>query len=106
MLVGGDPWQRFGRGRRRLVSHRRNGRPVSQRGKGEVAVVLLVQGLDQLVARFPEHRFDLSVRNAGPPSDVNSPIEQVIGIGHAADGLVVRDGPERAGDRPVDAQQA
>ena len=77
---------------------------MSKRGKGEVAVINFVEGLNQLVAGLPERCFDLAVRYARPPCNIDRPVEQMIGIGHAADGYVVRYRAERAGDDPVRVQ--
>ena len=55
-----------------------------------MAMIAFIQGLDEPVAGGAEGQFDLMMRNARSPCDVDGPVLEMIGVRHAADGPVVR----------------
>src|SRR5438309_2009945 len=70
-----------------------------------MAVVPLVQGLDQMVPGSPERGFDLLMTYSRAPDDIDRPVEQMIGVGDAANGPVVSDGSEGAAYNAVGADE-
>lgn len=54
-----------------------------------MAMIPFIQGLDEPVAGRAEGQFDLMMRNARSPCDVDGPVLEMIGVRHAADGPVV-----------------
>lgn len=66
------------------------------RPEGEMAVISLVERLEQLKARRGQGRCDPGVRDPGAPCNVDRLTKQMITVRHSTDGAVVSDGPEGA----------
>lgn len=84
--------------RRRQLRTRNNARCW---GEGEVAVIALVQRLDEMVTSRPQRRRELRMRHVGPPDDVDRLSEQMIAVRYATDRSIVLDGSDCAADRAV-----
>lgn len=96
MVIGGELafWRRL-QTRRNRVRRLRHYRPEC-----EMAVVALIEGLDQVKPGGRERRGDLSVRHSPPAHDVNCMTKKVIAVGDTANGTVMFDRSEGARDDP------
>lgn len=67
-------------------------------GKRKMAVVTLVQGLDEHKAGPSQSRSDLRVSDTGPAHHIDCSPQKMIAVGDTPYCSIVFDGAERAGD--------